>query len=47
MTFHVEANAAGNPTVIAQIATQVFNGPLGFLFPVFQIATLDLLVGAR
>jgi len=43
MTFHVEANAAGNPTVIAQIAMQVFNGPLGFLFPVFQIATLGIL----
>ncbi len=43
MTFHVEANAAGNPTVIAQIATQVFNGPLRFLFPVFQIATLGIL----
>ncbi len=44
MTFHVEANAAGNPTVIAQIAKQVFNGPLGFLFPVFQIATLGILI---
>ena len=43
MTFHVEANAAGNPTVIAQIAKQVFNGPLGFLFPLFQIATLGIL----
>src|SRR5712692_9963596 len=43
MTFHVEANAAGNPTVIAQIAMQVFNGPLGFLFPIFQIATLGIL----
>jgi len=29
--------------VIAQIAMQVFNGPLGFLFPVFQIATLGIL----
>jgi amino acid transporter len=43
MTFHVEANAAGNPTVIAQIATQVFSGPLFFMFPVFQIATLGIL----
>jgi amino acid transporter len=43
MTFHVEANAAGNPTVIAQIAMQVFNGPLAFLFPAFQIATLGIL----
>jgi amino acid transporter len=43
MTFHVEANAAGNPTVIAQIAMQVFHGPLRFLFPIFQIATLGIL----
>ena len=42
-TYHVEANAAGNPTVIAQIASQVFNGPLVFLFPVFQLATLGIL----
>jgi hypothetical protein len=42
-TYHVEANAAGNPTVIAQIASQVFSGPLVFLFPVFQIATLGIL----
>lgn len=43
MTYHVEANAAGNPTVISQIATQVFAGPLVFLYPVFQIATLGIL----
>ncbi len=43
MTYHVEANRVGNPTVIAQIATQVFSGPLAFLFPVFQIATLGIL----
>ncbi|MFL5624551.1 MAG: APC family permease, partial [Ktedonobacteraceae bacterium] len=42
-TYHVEANAAGHPTVIAQIASQVFNGPLVFLFPVFQLATLGIL----
>jgi hypothetical protein len=42
-TYHVEANAAGNPTVIAQIASQVFSGPLVFLFPVFQLATLGIL----
>src|SRR6266516_6183224 len=42
-SYHVEANPAGNPTVIAQIATQVFSGPLVFLFPVFQIATLGIL----
>jgi amino acid transporter len=44
MTFHVEANAAGHPTVIAQIAAQVFTGRLGFLFPVFQMATLGILI---
>lgn len=43
MTYHVEANAASNPTVIAQIATQIFTGPLVFMFPVFQIATLLIL----
>jgi amino acid transporter len=42
-TYAVEANAAGNPTVIAQIAKLVFTGPLAFLFPVFQIATLGIL----
>ena len=42
-TYHVEANAAGNPTVIAQIASQVFSGPLIFMFPVFQLATLGIL----
>src|SRR5215472_11814640 len=39
-SYHIEANAAGNPTVIAQIANQVFTGPLFFMFPVFQLATL-------
>jgi amino acid transporter len=42
-TYHVEANVAGNPTVIAQIASQVFSGPLIFMFPVFQLATLGIL----
>lgn len=42
-TYHVEANASGNPTVIAQIASAVFNGPLVFLFPIFQLATLGIL----
>jgi hypothetical protein len=42
-TYAVEANPAGNPTVIAQIAKLVFTGPLAFLFPVFQIATLGIL----
>lgn len=42
-SFHVEANPAGNPTVIAQLAGLVFSGPLSFMFPVFQIATLLIL----
>jgi len=43
MTYAVQANPQGDPTVIALIAMKVFNGPLAFLFPVFQIATLGIL----
>src|SRR5438309_1749659 len=43
MSYHIEANPAGNPTVIGQIAQQVFTGPLFFMYPVFQIATLFIL----
>src|SRR5438309_2271512 len=43
MSYHIEANPAGNPTVIGQIAQQVFTGPLFFMYPVFQIATLLIL----
>lgn len=43
LTYHVEANQAGNPTVVAQIASAVFTGPLRFLFPVFQLAVLSIL----
>lgn len=43
LTYHVEANQAGNPTVVAQIALAVFTGPLRFLFPVFQLAVLSIL----
>ena len=43
MSYHVEANPASNPTVIGQIARQVFTGPLFFLYPVFQFATLMIL----
>jgi len=43
MTYAVEARASGDPTVIAMIAGKVFTGPLWFLFPVFQIATLGIL----
>ncbi len=43
MSYHIEANPSGNPTVIAQIASQVFNGPLFFMYPVFILATLLIL----
>ena len=43
MIYHIEANLQSNPTVIAQIAQQVFDGPLSFMFPVFQIAVLLIL----
>jgi amino acid transporter len=42
-SYHIEANVASNPTVISQIAIQVFDGPLTFLYPIFQIATLAIL----
>jgi amino acid transporter len=42
-SYHIEANPASNPTVIGQIAQQVFTGPLFFLYPVFQLATLFIL----
>lgn len=43
-SYHVEASPTGYPTVVAQIASQIFNGPLFFMYPVFQIATLFVLV---
>jgi amino acid transporter len=43
MSYHLEAVPTGNPTVIGQIAKLVFTGPLVFMFPVFQIATLFIL----
>ncbi len=42
-SYHIEANPASNPTVIGQIAQQVFTGPLFFMYPVFQFATLLIL----
>src|SRR6266849_3214463 len=42
-SFGVEANSASNPTVVGQIAFKVFTGPLYFMYPVFQIATLLIL----
>jgi amino acid transporter len=44
MSYHIEAVVpSGNPTVIGQIALKVFTGPLYFMFPVFQLATLFIL----
>lgn len=43
LTYHIEANPQGNPTVIGLIAHQVFTGPLFFMYPVFQFATLLIL----
>ena len=42
-SYHIEASSTGYPTVVAQIASQVFTGPLVFMYPVFQIATLFVL----
>jgi amino acid transporter len=42
-SFGFEANPASNPTVIGQIAFKVFTGPLYFMYPVFQLATLFIL----
>ncbi len=42
-SYGVEANAASNPTVIGLIAYKVFTGPLFFMYPVFQLATLFIL----
>jgi amino acid transporter len=43
LTYGVEARATGNPTVIGQIAQRVFTGPLAWLYPLFQLATLGIL----
>src|SRR6266700_4916037 len=43
MSYHIEANPASNPTVIGQIAQQVFTGPWVFMYPLFQLATLLIL----
>ena len=42
-SYHIEANAAGNPTVIAQISNEVFNGLLSFMNPVFILSILFIL----
>jgi amino acid transporter len=43
LSYGIEANSAGNPTVVGQVAQRVFTGPLVFMYPVFQLATLFIL----
>ncbi|HET8913454.1 MAG TPA: APC family permease, partial [Ktedonobacteraceae bacterium] len=44
LSYGIVPNEAGNPTVISQIAANVFNNsPLAFMYPVFTIATLFIL----
>ena len=43
MTYAVQAQPSGDPTVIAIIAQHVFSGPLGFFFPIFQLSVLGIL----
>ncbi len=42
-SFGIVVKPNGIPSVISQIATQVFNGPLSFMYPVFLLATLLIL----
>lgn len=42
-TYHIEATISGYPSVIGQIAQQVFTGPLSFMVPIFLLATLCIL----
>jgi amino acid transporter len=45
MTFGLIPDPTGKVTLISQIATHTFSGtPLSFMYPVFQIATLFILV---
>ncbi len=43
MTYGVQAMASGNPTVIAQIAMHVYEGPWAFLVPIFLLSVLGIL----
>ncbi|HEV2655419.1 MAG TPA: APC family permease, partial [Ktedonobacteraceae bacterium] len=43
MTYAVQAEPTGNPTVIAKIAALVFTGPLTFMVPVFLFSVLGIL----
>ncbi|GHO60203.1 APC family permease [Ktedonobacter robiniae] len=44
MAYGVTPQVGGNPTVIAQIAQKVFQGPFAFFFPIFQLSVLFILV---
>jgi amino acid transporter len=43
LSYGLEASPSGNPTVVGQLAQLVFSGPLFFMYPVFQLATLFIL----
>ncbi|HEY1351804.1 MAG TPA: APC family permease [Ktedonobacteraceae bacterium] len=43
LTYGIEANPGGSPTVIAQIGRNVFSGPLAFFVPLFQLSVLGIL----
>lgn len=43
LTYGVEASSTGTPTVIAQLGHRAFDGPFGFLFPIFQLSVLGIL----
>jgi amino acid transporter len=43
MTYGIGARASGNPTVIAQIAMRVYEGPWAFLVPIFLLSVLGIL----
>lgn len=43
LTYGIGPDPSGNQTVIAQIATRVFAGPLSFMFPLFQVGILLIL----
>ena len=43
MTYAVQAEPTGNPTVIAKIAARVFTGPLTFMVPIFLFSVLGIL----
>ncbi len=43
MSYHPIPSLGGNPPVIAKIAKEIFSGPLSFMFPIFEIATLFIL----